>query len=124
MSNRVKGLIQKRAKGNRAELRSKRLMESKGFEVIRSSGSQSPFDLVCFNALETILLQVRTNAWCKKHEFLRMRQYPTMPGGRKIILRWDDHDGQPHFRDLNNPNHKDWRVTKSKRSRKLPSQQL
>jgi len=49
-------------RGYRAELKAKRQLLKEGCHVIRSAGSKSPFDLICFSKNGIRLIQVKYTA--------------------------------------------------------------
>ncbi len=46
-------------KGTRKERLVRKIYEKAGWTVVRSAGSQSPFDLICWNETEIHVLQVK-----------------------------------------------------------------
>jgi Holliday junction resolvase len=52
----------------------RRTLESEGYLVIRSAGSKSPVDLVCFRAGEVIFVQCKTNGVMGKVEREQLKE--------------------------------------------------
>lgn len=92
-------------KGNRNEHRSRRLLESDGYAVIRSAASRSPFDLIAFNSFQIMLVQVKTGKFPSKAELEAILLFPAPPNTTKIIHRWRDHARFPDVRLVRSANH-------------------
>ena len=76
------------AKGARREHASKRLLEARGYAVVRAAGSHGAFDLVAFSAADVVLVQVKSNRWPGTVEMAALRAFPAPPHTRKEAHRW------------------------------------
>ncbi len=73
-----------------------RLLKRQGYNVMRSP--RSPFDVIGFNTLSIILVQVKTNYWPPTREMTQMRNFPTPSNTIKLIHRWRDGASAPDVR--------------------------
>jgi Holliday junction resolvase-like predicted endonuclease len=87
-------------KGRRLEWRSRRWLEEMGYCVIRSARSGGPWDLVAVNDHEVLFVQVKANGWPERAELEAMAAWPTPPGTRRLIHRWDDYARSPQVRSV------------------------
>ncbi len=79
-----------KAKGSRNERRSRKILESQGYEVLKAGASLGVFDLVGIGAEDIVLVQVKTNSWPSRKEVVRMEVTQCPPNCRKVIHRWRD----------------------------------
>ncbi len=82
-------------KGTRNEHRSIKLLESLGYHCIRSAGSLGPFDVVAYNDIGVIFLQIKSNLWPSALEMERLKEERIPPNCLKLIHRWNDHTTKP-----------------------------
>jgi Holliday junction resolvase-like predicted endonuclease len=87
-------------KGRRIEWRSRRWLEGQGYRVVRSARSGGPWDLVAVNAEEVLFVQVKANGWPTRDELEAMAAWPSPPGTRRLIHRWDDYARSPTIRSV------------------------
>jgi len=83
-------------KGARSERRTMILLRREGFNVLRSP--RSPFDVIGFNSVSVVLVQVKTNYWPPAREVVQMRNFPAPPNAIKLIHRWRDGASSPDVR--------------------------
>lgn len=75
-------------KGRRLEYRVKKLFESQGYFVIRSSGSHTPVDIVAINKDEVVLIQCCTKK-DKKRKAHELSQVVSPKCVRKMVFYLD-----------------------------------
>lgn len=82
------------------ELKSKALLESLGYEVVRVAGSKGSWDLLALNSHEIRLIQVRSNRDVSKveKEILQGLKYPICVS--KELWTWVDYRRQPRIEIL------------------------
>lgn len=89
-----------KAKGAKRELKSKKLLESAGYEVTKSGGSLGAFDLIGISSTDFVLVQVKSNRWPSPAERETIKDFPCPPNCRKLVHRWDDYKRAPLVKDL------------------------
>lgn len=88
------------AKGRRLEHRSRRLLESEGYSVVRSAASRGPFDLVGFRADAAVLVQVRAGRWPSSADLASLAAFPAPAGVRRLVHRWQPRREAPDVREV------------------------
>jgi Holliday junction resolvase len=89
-----------KAKGNRNEYKSIKLLESLGYSCIRSAASLSPFDVVGFSPSDVILVQCKSNSWPSALEMEQIKLFPAPPNSRKLVHRWRDRKRLPDVKEI------------------------
>ncbi len=89
-----------KAKCSRNERRSRDLLRSQGYEVLKAGASLGVFDLIAIGPMDVILAQVKTNAWPSREEMARMTALPCPPNCKKVIHRWLDRVKEPDVREV------------------------
>jgi Holliday junction resolvase len=92
--------MNRKRKGTRNEYRSIRLLESLGYNCVRSSASKGVFDIVAISQSDILLLQVKTNDWPGSVEMESIKLFPVPNGVRKLIHRWKDRARLPDTREI------------------------
>ena len=92
--------VKRIAKGRRLEHRSRKLLESAGYTVIRSAGSKGPFDLIGISATELVAVQVKAGSWPSGLEIEAMERLPVPMNCRKLVHRWRPNMRQPDVKEL------------------------
>jgi Holliday junction resolvase-like predicted endonuclease len=89
-----------KAKGSRLEHKTIHLLESVGYQCIRSAGSLGPFDIVATHKLGVRFIQVKANGWPRPEE-----REELAAAAQRLPLhsclecwRWDDNARQPMIR--------------------------
>lgn len=96
-----------KAKGSRAERKSKALLEKEGYSVTKAAGSLGVFDLVCIGKYDVLLVQVKAGG--KGGGLGRMAPadrakalaIPTGPFVQKLLHIWPDYAREPIVINLN-----------------------
>lgn len=92
-----------KAKGRRAEYKSKKFLEAQGYKVTRSAASLGTFDLVAFSKRDTLLVQVKAgSSKVSKKERLAMEAFPSGPFCIKVIHHWPERAKEPLEKFVNN----------------------
>ena len=90
-----------KAKGARGEYKSRRLLESLGYYVVKAGGSLGCFDLVALSSVEALLIQVKHGReWPRPAEIEAMRAVPVPPNARRLVHRWRPRQRVPDVREL------------------------
>lgn len=92
--------MNRKAKGNRNERRSRDLLKGQGYEVLKAGGSLGVFDLIGVSAQEILLVQVKTNAWPPGKEIQAIKDFGCPQNCRKVVHRWNDRQASPEVREL------------------------
>ena len=88
-----------KAKGTQREHKTRRRLEAVGYRCTRAAGSMGEWDLVAVSRSEVLLVQVKSNAWPGSVEMESMTMFPTPPGVRREVWRWDDRARAPRIRE-------------------------
>jgi Holliday junction resolvase len=89
-----------KAKGNRQEHRSMRLLEAAGYACTRAAASLGVFDIIGIGSKDIVLCQVKTRDWPGAEETETIRLFPSPPNARKLIHRWRDRERLPDVREI------------------------
>ena len=86
-----------KAKGTRLERKTFKMLQSAGYQCIRSAASLGPFDLIAINHLGIRCIQVKANAWPGpvEREDLQAAALSLPPNARVECWRWNDHAREP-----------------------------
>lgn len=91
-----------KAKGSRAEHKSKKYLEAQGYTVTRSAASLGVFDLVGFCKSNTVLVQVKAgSARVSPAELQQMQAFQAAPFTLKLIHYWRDYAREPEVEQVN-----------------------
>jgi Holliday junction resolvase len=93
--------MNRKAKGNRAEYKSIRLLESCGYNCVRSAGSKGLFDVIGISPTDIILCQTKSNRWPSETEMEQIKLFPCPPNTKKLIHKWVDRKSLPIVREIN-----------------------
>ena len=85
-----------KAKGNRNEYKSMRLLEAAGYACTRAAASLGVWDIVGV----IILLQVKSNAWPGSVEMDAIKEFKCPPNAKKLIHRWRDRQSLPDVKEV------------------------
>ena len=89
-----------KAKGNRNEYRSIRILESMGYRCTRAAASLGTWDIIGISCVDVVLLQVKTRDWPGSVEMEAMQNFPTPANVRKLVHRWRDRQRLPDVRAI------------------------
>jgi len=89
-----------KAKGNRAEYKSIRLLEAAGYRCTRAAASLGTWDIVGVGSTDVILCQVKTRDWPGSVEMETLRAFPCPPNCRRLVHRWVDRKKLPDVREI------------------------
>ncbi|MBI3425030.1 MAG: hypothetical protein HY011_19005 [Acidobacteria bacterium] len=84
-----------KAKGNRNEYKTIRMLEAAGYQCTRAAASLGAFDVIAVGPADVLLVQVKSNAWPRAVELAALAAFPCPPNCRKEIHRWRDRQPQP-----------------------------
>ena len=91
--------INTKRKGNRNELKTKKLLESTGYRGVKSGGSLGEFDLVMLGSGSLRLIQVKSNRRPPPAEREAISEFPIKTGETlkvsKEIWVWKDYAREP-----------------------------
>jgi len=90
------------AKGRHNEHRTIALLQEQGYATVRSAASKGLWDIVAYNGLEIVFVQVKTNGWPGRQESQAMAEEMVPANGRKVIYRWDDRVKSPQIKEIGN----------------------
>lgn len=89
-----------KAKGNRREHATMRLLEDAGYRCTRAAASLGAFDVIGVGAADVVLIQVKSNRWPCEAEMQELREFMVPVGCRKLVHRWRDRQRVPDVREL------------------------
>jgi len=90
--------VNAKAKGSRNERRARRLLEARGFTVIRAGGSLGLFDLVAISRDGVVLAQIKTNRGPGRAEREGLREFQNLPpSARKEVWVFHDRRADPRI---------------------------
>lgn len=89
-----------KAKGNRNEHRTMKLLEALGYRCTRAAASLGVFDVVGVGTNDFVLVQVKSNEWPRSDEMEQLREFVCPPNGKKLIHRWRDRVRMPDVKEI------------------------
>lgn len=84
-----------KAKGNRNEKRSMRILEASGYSCTRSAASLGEWDIIGVGPTDFVLCQVKSNRWPRPDEMETLKLFVCPPNARRIVHRWRDRQHTP-----------------------------
>ena len=88
-----------KAKGNRNERRTIKLLEASGYLCTRAAASLGAWDVIGIGPTDVVLVQVKSNEWPRSVEMETLRNFPVPPSGvRRLVHRWRDRARVPDVR--------------------------
>jgi Holliday junction resolvase len=87
-------------KGTRNEWRSRKILESAGYHVVRSGASLGDWDLIAVGIKDVVLCQVKSNTWPGRMEMRVLEDFAVGSFTRKVIHRWRDRQRWPDIQEL------------------------
>lgn len=85
-----------KAKGNRQEHRTMRLLEAAGYACCRSAASLGAWDVIGVGPTDFVLVQVKSNRPPRPEEMETMRNFPCPANAKKLLHVWKDGKREPH----------------------------
>lgn len=92
--------MNKKAKGNRNEYKTIRLLESLGYECMRSAASLGTFDVIGISKSDVVLVQVKSNKLPSAIETETIKLFACPFNCRKVIHVWLDRKRLPIVKEL------------------------
>jgi Holliday junction resolvase len=92
--------MNRKAKGNRNEYKSIRLLETLGYEVFRMAGSLGAFDLIAICKTDFQLIQVKSNRMPGTAELETIRNFECPANARKLVHVWIDRKRLPVVKEV------------------------
>ena len=89
-----------KAKGNRNEHRSMRLLEAAGYNCTRSAASLGDWDIVGVGSSDFVLVQCKSRDWPGTEEMETLRAFVCPPNCRRLVHRWRHHQRLPDVKEL------------------------
>ena len=89
-----------KAKGNRNEHKSIRLLEAAGYSCTRAAASLGVFDIIGVSSTDVVLVQVKSNEWPCSVEMEAISGFPAPANCRKLIHRWRDRQSLPDVKEI------------------------
>lgn len=89
-----------KAKGNRNEHKSIRLLERLGYACTRAAASLGVFDIIGVGPADVVLVQVKSNRWPGTAEVETIRRFKAPANCRKLIHVWKDRASAPDEREI------------------------
>jgi len=97
--------INTKRKGNRNELKTKKLLESTGYRGVKSGGSLGEFDLVMLGPGSLRLIQVKSNRRPPPHEREAIAEFIIKTGDTLVCTKeiwvWKDYAREPLIEVVN-----------------------
>ena len=87
-------------KGRRNEYKSRRLLETLNYRVMRAAASLGVFDLVAIGSTDIILCQVKSNRGLSPADREEVERFTCPPNCRKQIHRWKDYVRVPEVEEV------------------------
>jgi Holliday junction resolvase len=89
-----------KAKGSRAEYKSRRLFEAAGYAVTRAAGSLGAWDLVAIGSTDVVLCQVKCNRAPTPAERETLTLFRCPANCRRLVHVWVDRQRLPRVIEL------------------------
>lgn len=87
-------------KGARLERKVADFYAKQGYRCMRSAASKGPFDLVAYNRVNVLFIQVKSNGWPGSAEIQRIQDEAVPIMAQKLVVRWDDYQSAPQVREI------------------------
>lgn len=92
--------MNRKAKGNRRERQTMKLLEELGYACTRAAASLGLFDVIAIGPEDVLLCQVKSNEWPRAAEMAQIAAFAVPPSCRKIVHRWKDRASAPDVREV------------------------
>lgn len=77
-----------------------RILEAAGYTCHRAAASKGIYDIVAWNEVGYLHVQVKSNAWPGAVEMEAIREDRLPPNAVRIIHRWDDYAVVPLVKEI------------------------
>lgn len=92
--------MNKKAKGNRNEYKTMRLLESIGYEYFRMAASKGAFDVIAVSPSDVLLIQVKSNRLPSAFEMETIKAFACPANAQKMIHVWHDRKRLPFVKEV------------------------
>ena len=92
--------MNKKAKGNRNEYKTMRLLESVGYECFRMAASKGVFDVIAVSPSDVLLVQVKSNRLPSAFEMETIKSFACPVNARKLVHVWQDRKRLPIVKEV------------------------
>ena len=92
--------MNKKAKGNRNEYKTMRLLESIGYECFRMAASKGAFDVIAVSPTDVLLVQVKSNRPPSAFETETIKNFECPANARKLVHVWHDRKRLPIVKEV------------------------
>ncbi|MGI8468970.1 MAG: hypothetical protein ACR2N3_11030 [Pyrinomonadaceae bacterium] len=92
--------MNRKAKGNRNEYKTMRLLESIGYECFRMAASKGAFDVIAVSVSDVLLIQVKSNRLPSQFEMETIRAFACPANARKLVHVWQDRKRLPIVKEV------------------------
>lgn len=92
--------MNKKAKGNRNEYKTMRMLEAIGYVCFRMAGSIGVFDVIAVSATDILFVQVKSNRMPSRSELDAIEGFICPLPARKMIHVWKDRDSIPIVKEF------------------------
>ncbi len=89
-----------KAKGNRNEHKTIKMLLADGYNCVRAAGSIGVFDVIGISATEILFIQVKSNRFPGKTEIELMKDFVCPANSRKIVHVWKDRRALPEIKEV------------------------
>jgi Holliday junction resolvase len=89
-----------KAKGNRNEYKTMRLLERTGYACTRAAASLGVFDIIGISQNDVVLVQVKSNRSPSACELETIKLFACPPNARKLIHVWQDRKRKPRVLEV------------------------
>jgi Holliday junction resolvase len=92
--------MNRKAKGNRNEHKTIKLLESLGYSCFRMAGSLGKFDVIGISATDFVCVQVKSNRMPGTVEIEAIKNFNAPANCRKLIHVWQDRQRLPFVKEV------------------------
>lgn len=92
--------MNRKAKGNRNEYKTIKLLESLGYSCFRMAGSLGEFDVIGISATDFVCVQVKSNRMPGTVELETIKNFNAPRNCRKLIHVWQDRKRLPVVKEI------------------------
>lgn len=92
--------MNRKAKGNRNEYKTMRLLENVGYTCFRMAASKGIFDVIAVCETEILLIQIKSNRMPSRAELETIKNFVCPLAARKLIHVWQDRNPIPIIKEI------------------------
>ena len=92
--------MNRKAKGNRNEYKTMRILEAVGYICFRMAGSLGVFDVIAVSATDILLVQVKSNRMPSRAELETIKNFICPLPARKFVHIWQDRNSTPIVKEF------------------------